>query len=434
MYITYYLRVLFLGFALFGVQSSLFAIDSPKKDWRIEESLSTKFFYDTNIYNTDVGPFGNQKAFGVVVTPSFKALGKLYDIGLSFGYTPAFTAYSAYNEQNYVNQLFTAEEKFKAFDFNWELNQSLGWVSGLHSLPFYTTDAGVAYTPGLTGPNVQPRANQLNWSESFKVEKKWDKYLLEFVGNGTYTDFRTYHDNGATTGYINLTDRYDVNAGSNIGYKLYQDVYAVLGYRVGHQWQGINSSSSNEQYTNDYQRVVAGLRGDLFDKKLTFDFLCGPDFRHFSGNVYSNASVPAFTRYQTFLWYNGSATLNPTKTDAFSVILNRRIQMASSGAGVYEASTGTAKYVRKLPGYLSVEGGLSFENRHYLQGTATLIQNYTLYSPFVGLNYQPKGNLSYRLGYAYNSVQADNPKPAGSVVAPQEFSQSIISFEANYKF
>ena len=263
--------------------ASLFST-APLSSWSFDYGFSTKVFYDTNVYQSGLGPLGDQKSFGVAAGVSVKATDNFKNGSqLAFTYAPTGYLYTANYKLDCLSQAFSAEEKFNALDFNWDLKQSLTWVAGQDALALYVTDAGAAYSPGFAVPEETARTNQLLWGESFNVNRKWDKWLLEFVGNGLYQNFESAK-NSLTVGYTNLTDRYDVNAGFDVGYEAWKNVYLLAGWRTGYQWQGINTVLPY-QYTNEYNRYLVGVRGNI-TRNLKVDFLAGPDMKVFTGATY----------------------------------------------------------------------------------------------------------------------------------------------------
>lgn len=424
------LILLALGISLVPL-SSAFADEAPRtlldaKSWKFENSLTARAAYDTNVYNARLGTLANQKSFVLAVAPTVQATHSLADGTLSLTYTPTGYLYSKNSFLNYLNQVFGTEEKFKAFDFDWSLKQSLTWVAGQTGMPVYANDAGTAYSPGFTAPSEQARTNQLIWGESFNINKKWDKYLVEFVGEGSYFDYRSRQATGPT-GFLNCTDRFDVNAGFNVGYKTpFNGIYALAGYRTGYQWQGINPTKA-QQYSSQYNRYLVGLRGEIL-KGLTLDFVVGPDMRTFKKTVAAN-----FDRSQTFWYFAGSATYKPTKENTLSATFSRKVVMASTGGAAYEDIVTNLKYARTLTSEFSVDGGVNILQRPYMPNIGAVTQHYVLYSPFLGVNYAPKGNLSYRASWMLNSAQADTPA-AAALADAQEYSQNVLSVEAKYKF
>jgi hypothetical protein len=403
------------------------ASTTPACGWTFNYGLSARAFYDTNVYQSGLGALGDQNSFGAAIGATIKATDKFANGSqLIFGYAPTGYLYTKNTNLDYLNQGFTAEEKFSLLDFNWDLNQSLVWVAGQTQMPIYNTDGNAAqFTPGFTAPAEQARTDQLVWGESFNVNRKFDKWLLEFVGNGVYQNFES-DKNNAAAGYLNCTDRYDVNGGFNIGYNVWEKLYVLAGYRLGSQWQGINTVSAS-QFINYYNRALVGARGTVFDN-LTFDFMVGPDFRNFTGTV-----PHGFPTSQPDWYYAGTATFTPTKADTFTGSFVRFNQMASTGANDYQDAITSIKYARQITPQWSADVALSMEQRSYLPDIGSTTQQYTLYYPTLGVNYAATKNLSYRAAWTWTSCQADTPSKA-TLADAQEFRENVFSVEADYKF
>ena len=86
------------------------------------------------------------------------------------------------------------------------------------------------------------------------------------------------------SGYQNYVDRYDLNGGGDIGYKVVTNLAFTLGYRIGEQHQDTLSKSIDkygQTSSSDYQRLLVGFEGKPFNW-LAAKFQAGPDFRQYS--------------------------------------------------------------------------------------------------------------------------------------------------------
>jgi hypothetical protein len=403
--------------------------NSTPSSWSFNYSVNAKAFYDTNAWQAAYTPgLADVHTFGAAVGANIKATDKLPNGSeLIFTYVPTAYMYGATSNLNYLNQTFGATEKFDGAGFKWNLNQGLVWVAGQSSMPVYN-DNGTTFTPGFTAPAEQARTNQLVWTETSDISKTWDKWLLEFRSYGIYQNFESYHS--AQTGFSNCTDRYDLNAGADVGYEVFKNIYALGGFRVGDQWQGINPATS-KQYTNDYARLLAGVRGKL-PHNITIDVLAGPEFAHYYDSVAST-----FHRNQSSWWYQGTAGWDATKSDNLAASVIRWNQMASTGGNDYQDAITSLKYTHKFNSKWSADVTLAQEYRSYLPGITNATQahqSYTLYYPTLGVNFVQNKNLSYRAAWTWTNCQADNPKATGALADAQEFHENNFSVQATYTF
>ncbi len=396
--------------------------DSGAKNWKLSTSVTGRLSYDTNIFQSGVGLLANKDAFVYTLAPTFKLTGKLYEAALTLSYTPTMNLYSDYSSQcDNLSQLFSAEAKRSLWGFDWTGKSSILWVVGSADMPFYDLGAGTGYSPGMAAPASVARADQLQWRYNLSGVKKWDKYLFEPMLNVVWSDFRT-PQTATPAGHYNLADRGDLSAGFNAGYNFWKEVYALAGYRIGRQLQGLHQGSA-DAYTSTYQRVLVGLRGKVWDN-LKFDFLVGPDFRKFTENTASS-----FDRTNVFWYYEGSATYTPTDKDTLSLKLSRSIGLSGSSPAAYEDCVVQAKYERKLTDKVSVDASMYFDHRPYLTGNSS--RNEDFYSPSLGVTYKPKKDLSCRAAWVYEEDQSNTKTATGY---QQEFIRNIFSVECTYNF
>ena len=103
-------------------------------------------------------------------------------------------------------------------------------------------------------------------------------------------------------GYQNFPDRYDVNGGADLGFKVIPALAVTLGYRYGHQYQEqfpATISGDRHYSSSDYQRVLVGLEGNLWSW-LNVRLVAGPDFRVYNSMAPVNDFHPVTSTPKRF--------------------------------------------------------------------------------------------------------------------------------------
>ncbi len=191
----------------------------------------------------------------------------------------------------------------------------------------------------------------------------WDKFFVRPVASLLdYNLMTDWHNTGAAPwkGYQNFVDRYDVNGGVDLGYKLTPGLAATLGYRYGSQYQQqfpAAITSDNHYSSSDYQRVLLGLEGRPWNW-LNVKLAGGPDFRSYNSLTPVNDHHP--------VKYYGEAVLTATITPSQSVTFNYKQWqwVSSTGKVPYFDSTYALTYHWNATKQLGLDvGGKVLEGR-----------------------------------------------------------------------
>jgi opacity protein-like surface antigen len=237
-------------------------------------------------------------------------------------------------------------------------------------------------------------------------------------------------------GYQNYADRYDVNGGTDLGYRVTPDIAATLGYRYGHQGQQQYSwDSSLLSSPSDYQRVLAGIEGKPF-KWLKVELQAGPDFRSYAENTATH--ITPVTDKNPVKYYGEAsltAEIDPKDTVAFKY---KQFQWVSSTGRIpYFDSQYDLTYKRKLTGQLGLDLGAKLSMSDYTSGNvASSLRDDWQYTLNATLRYAVNPHLSFDLAYAVDlGRNAQDELPAAQQPDDKrEFTRHIVSLGANFKF
>lgn len=344
---------------------------------------------------------------------------------LALGYAPEFSEYHNEKAENYDAHRLAATAKGQAGDFQFNAENSFNYIDGSDLGPTYPNALLSAYSTGAP----RERREQIQDRAKVVVQYGQDAWFVRPTASLLYYDMMTLLTN--SLGYQNYPDRYDVNGGADVGYKVTSDLATTLGYRYGHQYQqqfGWDLHSAD----NDYQRVLVGLEGKPW-KWLTLSLLGGPDFRAYAPDVPGEHLTPI--KDQNLITYYGEANIvaEITATDAL-VFKYRGFQWVSSiGRVPYFDSVYDLGYRHKFGRKLALDVGGRIQTADYTSGSiASSLRNDGMFSTSLGLTYAC--NSFFSVNAAYNVDLGRNQQEG--VVNPQnrEFERHLVSLGALFKF
>jgi opacity protein-like surface antigen len=242
--------------------------------------------------------------------------------------------------------------------------------------------------------------------------------------------------NSPWVGYQDYVDRYDVNGGVDLGYKLAPVLAATLGYRYGSQYQQqfpTAITSDNHYSSSDYQRVLLGLEGRPWSW-LNVKLDGGPDFRSYNSLAPVNDHHP--------IKYYGEAVLTATITPSQSVTFNYKQWqwVSSTGKVPYLDSAYALTYHWKATKQLGLDLGGKVLEADYTEGTdnsgtAPSLRDDMEYEISAGASYDFTPHLSANLAYTYDvGANALNNLPASLGPEYRNFEHQVVSLGIQYKF
>jgi opacity protein-like surface antigen len=452
--------VLFL-FGIAGLLSKTYGADTPavssgpaawqKPVWLTDLSLSVKESYDDNLLLVSGNGLTPVSSWVTTVSPKIgfnfaplvgnqKTLQKL-----SLSYAPDFNVYLSAPSQNYDAHKIGDIIKGQAGDFSYSLDNAFLYNDGNHQAAIYGPAGGAGgnafdqfrnnYAHGVP----RERLAQTQERATIVFQYDWDKFFGRPTASLLDYNLRTdWHNTGAApwVGYQNYVDRYDVNGGVDLGYKLTPMLAATLGYRYGGQYQQqlpAAITSDNHYSSSTYQRVLLGLEGNPWNW-LNVKLAGGPDFRNY------NPMTPVGDLHP--VKYYGEAVLTATLTSSQAVTFYYKQWQWVSGSGKvpFFDSTYALAYHWSANRQLGLDlGGKVLEADHtvgndYL-GTKPSLRDDMEYEVSAGVTYAITTHLSASLAYTYDvAANALNNLPASLGPEYRNFEHQVASLGLQYKF
>jgi opacity protein-like surface antigen len=459
---------IYSGLFLFGVASLLSktygadtsAVDSDsaawqKPVWLTDLALGAKESYDDNLLGVSGHGLAPKSSWVSTVSPKVgfnfaPLLGNQKTLQtLSLIYSPDFNFYHDDPSQSYYAHKIGDTIKGQAGDFSFSLDNAFLYNDGDHQAPIYALNqlSGASanqfdqYRNNYAHAVARERLAQTQDRATVRLQYDWDKFFVRPVASLLdYNLMTDWHNTGVAPwkGYQNYVDRYDVNGGMDLGYKLTPKLAATLGYRYGSQYQQQfpTAITSDSHYSSsDYQRVLLGLEGKLWNW-LDVKLAGGPDFRNYNSMAPVNDHNP--------VKYYGEAVLTATITTNQTVTFNYKQWqwVSSTGKVPYLDSTYALTYHWNASKQLGLDLGGKVLEADYTEGNEVnpTGQNSSLrddmeYEVSAGVTYAFNSHLSANLAYTYDlGDNTLNNLPASLGPAYRGFEHQVVSLGLQYKF
>jgi len=411
----------------------------------LESSLTLRESFDDNVFLSGVDspflplsikvPVGsavalkNKSSFVSFVSPRISAnlahllprSGALQSA--SAAYVPEIAVYHQQHSESYQIHRFTAafQAKVNAWTFGGEENFAL--VNGEKFAPTFPGNLLNAYAAAAT----RERRDQIQNRASLTVRYDRPAWFVRASACGAFFDLMTKQI--SASGYQNFVDRYDVNGGPDIGFKVAPKTAVTLGYRLGRQYQqqlGFSPFSAS----SDYQRVLLGVEGRPFDW-LELKIQGGPDFRRYEKNTATH-TTPLNDLNPVFRYIDAAATATLSPTDSIVLKVKQWQWVSSTGKIPYFDTAAELVYRRKCSGKIELEIGGRSVSSDYSRGNLPACQRddrqLTLYA---GVKYAVNANTSVNLGYAHDVGR--NGVDGLIDEQTREFTRTIFSLSATRK-
>jgi hypothetical protein len=417
-----------------------------KPAWLTEISLGIKEGYDDNVYMSGVGkkflpatytvPAGSVAALkdrgSWVTTVSPKVamdfapvLGNKNLQSASFVYAPDLVRYHDQSTEDYDAQRFTTTIKAKVEPFSLNFNNSFVYIDGSDFGPVYPgalLSAWNTVAPRERREQIQDRANPV-------IQYDQDTWFIRASASLLYYDLMTTLTN--VTGYQNYVDRYDVNGGVDLGYKIKPQLAVTFGYRYGHQYQQ-KLSFSPDSSSSDYERLLLGIEGKPW-KWLDVKIQGGPDFRNYEPDTATHITP---VRNDNVTTYYGEAVIvaKPSTVDTVTFKYRGFQWVSCLGKVPYFDSYYDLGYNRKLTTKLALDLGTRLGTADYTVGNLAPSdhRNDWQYTLSAGLGYAVNANLS--LNAAYSLDLGRNAQDNITNPQTREYDHQLLSLGAKYGF
>lgn len=415
-----------------------------KPAWLSEMSLSIKESYDNNVYGIGVDqkfmPAGvstlkNLDSWVTTVSPK---------VGLTFipllpkdtvfqtlsaGYAPEFVTFHNQSSENFNAHRFPVAVKAKSGNFSANLENAFSYIDGGKYGVSYPNSLNSSYSTAFS----RERREQLQDKGKISFRYDQEKWFARPTASTAFYDLQTVKRATTTVeGYQNYADRYDVNGGLDLGYKLNPDLALVAGYRYGHQYQEQYwFDAANLSSPSDYQRALVGVEGKIFSW-LKMEVLGGPDFRNYEDNSPTH-TTPVSNPHMTTYYTEGTATAEITPRDVLAFQCKLYQWVSSTGKNPYFESTYELSYRRKITSQLSGDFRLRMGSSDYTTAnTASGLRDDRMFTLGAGLKYAFTSHLSADLAYMFDMGR----NAQDYVVNPEtrDIDHHVISFGGSLKF
>ena len=421
--------------------------DAGKPAWLTDCSVGIKESYDNNVFLSGVNnppavpaPAGSVAALKdryswiTTVSPkvgvNFSPLTGLTNVPvLSLAYAPDLAIYHDQTSESYNAQRVLAAVKGQTEPVTFGADNNFTYIDGNGMGPFYPGNFLSAFATVAD----RERRRQIQDRANVSVQFDQEKWFFRPVASLLYYNMMTELLNTAlpaNVGYQNYCDRYDVNGGADIGYKITPQLALTLGYRYGHQYQQQYSFSPYSS-SSDYQRVLAGIEGNPW-RWLNVKIQGGPDFRNYQGNSASH-TTPMNDLHPVEYYGEAllTATFSPRNTLTFKT---KSWQWVSClGKTPYYDSAYELIYHSQLMDKLGFDLGGKILDWDFTSGNlSTSKRNDLEYTASAGLTYAVTPHLSITLASVLNwGRNAEN-----NVADEQnrEFDQQLITLGTQWKF
>ncbi len=416
---------------------------SAKNAWSLSASLGLKESYDSNVSLQDTAPdaasIAQASAAGLHIEKSGQAslittvlprLAVDYKPGTEFyasvNYAPEINHYHSAPSENFVAHKGTLNLGGKCGDVSWESLNTASYIDGNELGPTFARPSDV---PAMGGIPLRDRRKAWTLRNQFKLTCPVGNSFVRPVASTYFHDFKTDQiSNTAPAAWVyeNYIDRQDVSAGVDLGYKVADETYIVVGYRYGEQQQG-SLLGADSPYDNTYQRILLGIEGS----PVTWAKLAvtgGPDFRDFPG-----ATLPGFDKNELLCYIDASVTFMPNKQDSIILTYRRFEQPTFSSFSMYQDLTYSLTWKHPLNENFSVSAAMLIHNGIW---QAPVQRDDLIYTPSVSLVYA-HDHLSAELACSYDWVKNDSavvPGTATTYANAREFSRNLVSVGLKYSF
>ena len=376
---------------------TLFGITKPL--WLTDFSLGVKEGYDDNLFLVSGKGAPTRSSWITSVSPKIgfnfaPLIGDQQTLQvLSLGYAPDIVTFHDATTESYSAQRFATTIKAKTDTLSLSLENGFNYVDGSKVAPTYAPPDDLRSAFATAAPRER-RAQFQDRAKMF-LQYDWDTWFVRPTASLLYYNLLT--DLSTAVGYQNYADRYDLNGGADLGYKLSPNVALTLGYRYGHQYQQqfplpgptfLLSSSS------DYQRALLGMEGKLFSW-LTLSMQAGPDFRVYEPNSPTHIT-PLLNRFLTTYYAEAALTAEISPRDAVSFKYKQWQWVSSTGKLPLFDSLYDLSYRRKLCKDLALDLGGRIQSSNYTMGNvASSLRDDYQFSVLAGLTYNLTPNVVF---------------------------------------
>lgn len=388
-------------------------------NWTFQADLTLRETYDSNVYLQDYEPsplvpdavLPFQESFITTVTPK---VGFAYKPGLGFNvsgsYAPEAAFYHSESTEDYVAHRLALLFNGVVGKVTWQMQNSVTYIDGSEEGLTFGAPGGA---PAIGGIPIRDRREALIYRNSFAAFHKHGNWFFRPAVSSYIHDFRTELRNPAQFPfYQNYVDRNDFNLGVDAGYKAFKEGYVFLAYRCGWQHENELPPGNVYDYSNDYQRLLAGFEGKVTDW-FKFNLFIGPDWRNFN-----HRTPPGFDPDPVKLYIDGNAVFTLSKSDTVILTVKQFEQPAFGTPSAYEDITYDIVWRRRLSEQFAMGVGFRAYGGDW---EAPVRREDWIYTPSANLSYTHNRHFGAELAYSYDWVDSEVPNTQG-----REFTRHLV--------
>lgn len=431
------------------------AVSDDQLPWLTALSLTGREYYDDNVlvvsglgmpvqssWVTDVAFEG-----GVNFAPLIKTGPALSSLALDYNVERA--DYHQMTSENYTAHRLAQLLQGKLGNFSYSLSNAFAYIDGSKLAEIYARNqlSGAnanqddKYRNNFTHAVARERRNQDQ--DRYTAQVRWDApgQVVFVRGVSSLTD---YHLNTSLfntskapyLGYQDYVDRWDINAGADVGVNVTSTFAFTVGYRDGyqHQDQFALAINSDQHYaSNHYQRVLFGFEGSPA-KWLTVKFAAGPDFRDF------NPDAPITHDRTTRYYGEGSAVATLSKNQSLTLSYKQWVFVSSTGLVPYDDIAYLLSYHLSLLPRLGFDLGSKYLEANYtlgddLAGSAPSLRDDIEFEGSAGLTYLIAPHLTVGATCVYDKgLNGLEDLPAKYYPAYRDFEHDVTGISLRYAY
>lgn len=435
------------GVATNSMTAPLLSPPWQKPVWLTDLSLAAREGYDDNILlvsghglpREDSWITGFSPRIGFNFAPLLGADSSFQ--ALTLVYAPDINIYHEAPQESYDAQRFNDFVKMAEDNFSLSLTNSFLYNNGSRTAPTYalnqTSNTNDRFRNFFAFAAPRERRDQIQDRGTVVLQYDSDKMFIRPTASLLYYNLNTIlHNAGAAPyiGYQNWPDRYDVNGGADLGYRVTPTLAVTAGYRDGYQSQAQfpkSISPGDRHYSsNYYQRALFGLEGNLWSW-LSIKVAGGPDFRDY------NSMAPVSHHHSTFPFAEGAVTATLTANQTLTFYTKEWQWVSSAGLVPYYDSTYWLTYHWKATKKLGFDLGgkileADFTSGDDYTGIAPSKRDDIEYCVAAGVSYAFTPNLSASVTYNFNLGR--NLFKAAPEASYRNFEDDLVSLGLQYKF
>jgi hypothetical protein len=455
------LYILAAASAAFALTGTSRAIDAGSPDFSIwtkpqglsDLSFTVKESYDDNVFGVSGLGMPVQaswvNALSAKVGVDFVALlGAPKEItAFSLTYNPEHFDYSRVASEDYTAHRLAGVFKAKFDNITYSLEDAFLYNDGSKIAPTYALNqlAGAAanqndkYRNNYAHALARERRNQIQDRYTASVQDNFGNFFIRPISQLTYYNLNTDLVNTANApykGYQDYVDRYDINGGADLGFKILPDLAVTFGYRYGYNYQqqfALAVNSDQHFSSSHYQRALLGIEGKILPW-LTIKAQAGPDFRNY------NPATPISNLHTTRFYGEGSLVAALPENQSLTLSYKQYLFVASTGLAPYMDTTLSLVYHAAISKQLGVDIGAKYLEANYtlgndVAGSAPALRDDADYGASAGITYAVTKQVIVNVGYTYDDGRnIDDSLAAKFFPNYRDFNHNLYTLGVTYTF